>query len=699
MTENLEKTRPSPFVESAGALVRDQASEHLDRGEALRAIIAELGLQPEIEAAALLLPAHAAGSLDTGAIAASCGKAVAALVSGVAMLPRPGEEPDLDGAHPDPHAQAENIRKMLLAMVQDIRTIVIRLADELQRLRDLKSAPASEQRAAARVVLEIYAPLANRLGIWQLKWELEDLAFRYAEPETYKRIAKALNEKRRERESYIRDVIVELQQLLADNGINGQVKGRPKHIYSIWKKLQRKDIDLDELYDLRAVRVLVDSVKDCYAMLGLVHGRWRHIPKEFDDYIATPKGNNYQSLHTAVFGPQDQPVEVQVRTFDMHRHAELGVAAHWRYKEGGGRDVALEEKVSWLRQLLESEGGDFLDRFQDEIFEERIYVLTPRGAVIDLPAHATPIDFAYHVHTEVGHRCRGAKVNGRIVPLTHALKTGDRVEIITAKQGEPSRDWLSLQAGYVRSSRARDKIRYWFRQQSHEDNLARGKQLLERELARLDTPELSAMDIARNMKLPDADTLQIALGAGDVSLVQVTNALRRLQGLDSAPAVPLARKRPASRKSSGLSVSGVEDLMVHFARCCQPVPPDAIQGYVTRGRGVSVHRADCPHLQYLHAREPERVFVVDWSSEAAEMHPVDIRVDAQDRQGLLRDIAGLMADQKINILALNANHSSDADVVVDLTLEIRDLEQLTRLLARLQTLRGVYDARRRMGST
>lgn len=693
----MNQTHIDPLVTTAAALVREQAGEHLDRGEALRLIIADLGLQPEIEAAALLLPAHAAGNMATDDIARRCGKAVAALVNGVAMLPRPGEEPDLDSAHPDPHAQAENIRKMLLAMVQDIRTIVIRLADELQRLRDLKSAPAEQQRKAARLVLEIHAPLANRLGIWQLKWELEDLAFRYAEPEIYKQIAKALNEKRRERERYIRDVIGELQQLLADNGINGQVKGRPKHIYSIWKKLQRKDIDLDELYDLRAVRVLVDTVKDCYAMLGLVHGRWRHIPKEFDDYIATPKGNNYQSLHTAVFGPEDQPVEIQIRTFDMHRHAELGVAAHWRYKEGGGRDVALEEKVAWLRQLLESEGGDFIDRFQDEIFEERIYVLTPRGAVIDLPSHATPIDFAYHVHTEIGHRCRGAKVNGRIVPLTHQLKTGDRVEIITAKQGEPSRDWLNPQAGYVRSSRARDKIRYWFRQQSHEDNLARGRHLLERELARLGNPGLSAAEIARKMKLPDADTLQIALGAGDVSLVQVGNVLQRLQGMDAAPAIPLARKPSTTRKSSGLSVSGVDDLMVHFARCCQPVPPDVIHGYVTRGRGVSVHRADCPHLQYLQGREPERVFVVEWSSEAAEKHPVDIRVDAQDRQGLLRDIAGLMADQKINILALNANHSSEADVIVDLTLEIRDLDQLTRLLARLQTLRGVYDARRRMG--
>lgn len=692
---NVPTIPDSDVTATADALLRGRAPEFLPRGDALRAIISELGLQPEIEAAALLLPAHAAGVLNTAEIDAACGNSVSVLVAGVASLPRPGDEPDLDGAHPDPRAQSENIRKMLLAMVQDIRIIVIRLADELQRLRDLKTADTAEQRAAARRVLEIHAPLANRLGIWQLKWELEDLAFRYAEPETYRQIAKALNEKRRERETYIRDVIKELQQLLDDNGIAGQVKGRPKHIYSIWKKLQRKDIDLDELYDLRAVRVLVDSVKNCYATLGLVHGRWRHIPKEFDDYIATPKGNNYQSLHTAVFGPGDQPVEIQIRTQEMHRHAELGVAAHWRYKEGAGRDVALEEKVAWLRQLLESESGDFIDRFQDELFEERIYVLTPRGAVIDLPANATPVDFAYHVHTEIGHRCRGAKVNGRIVPLNHALTTGDRVEIITAKTGEPSRDWLSPQAGYVQSSRARDKIRYWFRQQSHEDNLVRGRQMLEREFTRLGNHQFSATELARAMKLPDVDTLHIAVGAGDISLVQVTNALHRLQGRDAPPGIPLARHSVVNRKSTGMSVSGVDDLMLHFARCCQPVPPDAIQGYVTRGRGVSVHRADCPHLLHLEGREPERVFVVEWSNESGDKHAVDVRVDAQDRQGLLRDIAGLMADQKINILALNAKHIDDTSVCVDLTLEIRDLDQLARLLGRLNTLRGVYEARRR----
>lgn len=682
-------------VDKAVALLAHQPPVFSDRGEALAAIIDGLGLQPEILAAAMLLPAHAAGKLSSTDITTACGNEVAGLAAGAAALPRPGEEPDLDGDHPEPRSQAENIRKMLLAMVQDIRTIVIRLADELLRLRELKTASKSEQRHAARRVLEIYAPLANRLGIWQLKWELEDLAFRYAEPDTYKRIAKALNEKRRERESYIQAVIAELRNLLDINGIEGQVKGRPKHIYSIWKKMQRKDVDLDELYDLRAVRVLVESVKDCYAALGLVHGRWRHIPKEFDDYIATPKGNNYQSLHTAVFGPEDRAIEIQIRTQDMHNHAELGVAAHWRYKEGAGRDVALEEKVAWLRLLLESEGGDFIDRFQDEVFEERIYVLTPRGAVIDLPAGATPVDFAYHVHTEIGHRCRGAKVNGRIVPLSYALKTGDRVEIITVKQGDPSRDWLNPHAGYTRSSRARDKIRYWFRQQSHDENLARGKTLLERELMRLGMQDVTPENIARHLKLQDADAMHIALGAGDVSITQLGNALQRLKGLHESPAVPV-RKPGTRRRQGSLSVSGVDDLLLSFARCCQPVPPDTIRGYITRGRGISVHRSDCAHLLHLESREPDRVVVVDWSDETTSSHPVDIRVDAQDRQGLLRDIAGLMADQKVNILALNANHTAEAStVVIDLTLEVRDLAQLSRLLNRLNTLPGIYDAKRR----
>ncbi len=680
-------------VSSARELLRARAAESLARGESLHQIVASLGLHEEIAVAALLMPALAAGRLESADIVPVCGEAIAKLAEGAAMLPRPGEEPDLDAAHPAPGVQAENIRKMLIAMVQDIRTIIIRLADVLLLLRGLKAASVEEQRRAARVVLEIYAPLANRLGIWQLKWELEDLAFRYAQPDTYRQIARALQEKREERESYIRAVIAELTNLLEVNGIKASVKGRPKHIYSIWKKMQRKGVELEELYDLRAVRVLVDSVRDCYAVLGLVHGRWRHIPKEFDDYIATPKGNNYQSLHTAVFGPEDRPVEIQIRTFEMHQHAELGVAAHWRYKEGGGRDVALEEKVAWLRQLLESEGNDFIDRFQDEIFEDRIYVLTPRGGVIDLPAGATPVDFAYHVHTEIGHRCRGARVNGRMVPLNHELKTGDRVEIITAKRGEPSRDWL--QEGYARSSRARDKIRYWFRQQSHEENIARGKAILEKELSRLDLEDVSGEELARHFRLGNVEALWLAIGAGDISGVQITNALQRLKNVPELPAVPL-RRASAPRHDDAMRIAGVDRLLTKFARCCRPVPPDPIQGYITRGHGVSVHRADCAHLLSLAGREPNRIVPVEWGSEQNDVHPVDLRVESHDRQGLLRDIAGTMADEKVNIVAMNARATPEPGVVnIDLTLEVRDLAQLSRVLNRLNAIPGVYEATRK----
>lgn len=464
--------------------------------------------------------------------------------------------------------------------------------------------------------------------------------------------------------------------------------------------MQRKEQELDELYDLRAVRVLVDSVRDCYTVLGIVHGEWRHIPKEFDDYIATPKGNNYQSLHTAVIGPDDKAVEIQIRTWDMHNHAEFGVAAHWRYKEGASRDVGLEEKIAWLRQLLEAEGDDdFIDRFQDEVFQDRIYALTPRGGVIDLPAGATPVDFAYHVHTEVGHRCRGAKVNGRIVPLTHQLATGDRVEILTSKTGEPSRDWLSPHAGYVRSSRARDKIRYWFRQQSHETNLVRGREILERELERYDARDITAKHLAKQLKLPDGDAVCLALGAGDLSPHQVANTIQRMTG--SVDVFPETFNRMGNRsnrrgRNKGVNIEGVDDLLTHLARCCQPLPPDPISGFITRGRGISIHRRDCPHLLRLENREPDRVIAVDWGDEAPARHNVDIRIDAQDRHGLLKDITSLMSEEKTSIMAINTQRDDQrATVRIDLTVDITGMDQLGRILNRLAALPNVFKAHRR----
>lgn len=677
--------------------------EYREPGEALAGLLADLELQLEIRQAGALLPAIQAGAIDIDQLTEKqpALAAIRDLIAGATTLPRPGDPLLLEGAHPDQAAQVENIRKMLLAMVADIRTIIIRLAQELLYLRSLKTASQARQREAAQLTLQVYAPLANRLGIWQLKWEMEDLAFRYAEPETYRHIASALAEKRVEREQFIDKVLTKLRQLLTENGIKAQVKGRPKHIYSIWKKMQRKEQELDELYDLRAVRVLVDSVRDCYTVLGIVHGEWRHIPKEFDDYIATPKGNNYQSLHTAVIGPDDKAVEIQVRTWDMHNHAEFGVAAHWRYKEGAGRDVGLEEKIAWLRQLLEAEGDDdFIDRFQDEVFQDRIYALTPRGGVIDLPAGATPVDFAYHVHTEVGHRCRGAKVNGRIVPLTYQLATGDRVEILTSKTGEPSRDWLSPHAGYVRSSRARDKIRYWFRQQSHETNLVRGREILERELERYDASDITAKQLAKQLKLPDGDAVCLALGAGDLSPHQVANTIQRMTG--SVEVFPETFKRLENRgnnrrgRNKGVNIEGVDDLLTHLARCCQPLPPDPISGFITRGRGISVHRRDCPHLLRLESREPDRVIAVDWGDEAPARHNVDIRIDAQDRHGLLKDITSLMSEEKTSIMAINTQRDDQrATVRIDVTVDISGMDQLGRILNRLAALPNVFKAHRR----
>jgi GTP pyrophosphokinase len=687
---------------SIAEIVQLLPAEYREPGEALAGLLADLELQVEIRQAGALLPALQAGAIDIGQLTEKqpALAAIRDLIAGATTLPRPGDPLLLEGAHPDQAAQVENIRKMLLAMVADIRTIIIRLAQELLYLRSLKTAPQARQREAAQLTLQVYAPLANRLGIWQLKWEMEDLAFRYAEPETYRHIASALAEKRTEREQFIAKVLTKLQQLLEENGITAQVKGRPKHIYSIWKKMQRKEQELDELYDLRAVRVLVDSVRDCYTVLGIVHGEWRHIPKEFDDYIATPKGNNYQSLHTAVIGPDDKAVEIQIRTWDMHNHAEFGVAAHWRYKEGASRDVGLEEKIAWLRQLLEAEGDDdFIDRFQDEVFQDRIYALTPRGGVIDLPAGATPVDFAYHVHTEVGHRCRGAKVNGRIVPLTHQLATGDRVEILTSKTGEPSRDWLSPHAGYVRSSRARDKIRYWFRQQSHETNLVRGREILERELERYDARDITAKHLAKQLKLPDGDAVCLALGAGDLSPHQVANTIQRMTG--SVDVFPETFNRMGNRsnrrgRNKGVNIEGVDDLLTHLARCCQPLPPDPISGFITRGRGISIHRRDCPHLLRLENREPDRVIAVDWGDEAPARHNVDIRIDAQDRHGLLKDITSLMSEEKTSIMAINTQRDDQrATVRIDLTVDITGMDQLGRILNRLAALPNVFKAHRR----
>ncbi|HYW75702.1 MAG TPA: GTP diphosphokinase [Gammaproteobacteria bacterium] len=563
--------------------------------------------------------------------------------------------------------QAENLRKMLLAMAEDVRVVLIKLADRLHNMRTLSHLPMDEQRRTARETLDIFAPLANRLGIWQLKWELEDLALRCLRPQAYRDIARSLDERRSDRERYIARVVDCASQALREAGIEAEVKGRPKHIYSIWRKMQRKGAHFDEIFDVRAVRVLVPAVADCYAALGAIHSVWRHIPKQFDDYIANPKENQYQSLHTAVVGPEGKVLEVQIRTREMDRHAELGVAAHWRYKEGVRDDQALAQRIAWLRQLFEwkednSEAGDFIDRFRSEVLEDRVYVLTPRGRVVCLPLGATPLDFAYHVHTEIGHRCRGAKADGRIVPLTYALGNGQQVEVLTTRQPAPSRDWLNPELGYLKTPRARSKVRQWFKQQNRDLNIAAGRGVVERELHRTGLSDVGLDKLAQRLKFRSTDDFLAAVGAGDITGTQIASAAYALRK-PPEPALQRARQRGRPASAQGLraddvTVAGVGNLLTRLARCCCPVPGDAIVGFITRGRGVTVHRLDCTSILRLPEAKHDRLVDVEWGSRASGRYSVDVVVEAYDRFGLLRDIATVLAAEHINVLALPLTHNS-----------------------------------------
>ena len=670
-------------------------------GLGVSGILHKLGIRDELAAAAALYPMVQAGSLSEARLAKDFGGDITGLVKGVLSLP------DLSGIdlysaiNTDP---SENLRRMLFALVKDVRVIIIRLAIQLHELRNAKQAPEETKRQLATQARQIYAPLANRLGIWQLKWELEDLAFRFLDPDTYHQIAHSLKERRTDREQYINEVIESLGKHLRNENIVADIKGRPKHIYSIWRKMQRKQVHFDKVHDVRAIRVLVDTVTDCYAALGVVHALWRHIPKEFDDYIATPKENEYRSLHTAVIGPHNKPLEIQIRTHEMNQHAELGVAAHWRYKEGVGPDTALEHKISWIRKLLEApettdNDEDFIDRFKAEIFEDRIYVLTPNGAVIDLPVGATAVDFAYHIHTDIGHRCRGARVNGRIVSLNSPLTTGDQVEIMTIKYGGPSRDWLIPQNGFVASSRARSKIRHWFRQQNHDRNLAEGKTLVDKELNKLGI-DIALEKLAAHFSKADAESMLVAVGAGDISMTQIANALQQLS--DNTPKditgiVPLTSRTPKHKVDSGIQIQGVGNLLTHLARCCQPVPPDPITGFITRGRGVTIHREDCGNVLRLKNDAAERLIEVQWGSSPSQTYALDAVISAYDRPGLLRDISNLFALEKINVVNMHLNSDRQSNTVeILLTLEVVDLEQFSRVLSRIQQLPNVIESRRRV---
>jgi GTP pyrophosphokinase len=602
----------------------------------------------------------------------------------------------------------ENLRRMLLGIAEDVRVVLIVLADRLQWLRRSKHLSRARQLELADDTRRVYAPLANRLGVWQLKWELEDLALRAAEPEQYMRIAKALAERRAERQRYIAAALEQLRAELARAGIAAEVTGRAKHIYSIWRKMQRKGVDIDQIFDLRAVRVLVADVPACYSALGVVHGLWAHIPSEFDDYIATPKGNNYQSLHTAVLGPEDKPLEVQIRTHAMHEHAELGVAAHWAYKEAKAHDPDLQRRIVSMRQWLEHAGDGEADELASrqssatDLAPSRVYVLTPQSKVVELPRGATPLDFAYAIHSEIGHRCRGARVDGRMVPLTHQLKSGETVEIITQKNAQPSRDWLSVHHGYMVTSRARNRVRQWFKQQDFDRHLADGRTALERELTRLGVDAVPQWDkLAERFNLKTGDDLLAAIGRGDLAVGIVARQVgepraERREAPDVLPPARAPAPGPDTAKRSAVVVEGVGDLMTQMAACCRPVPHDKLVGYVSVGRGVIVHRRNCREILNLPAAERARLVQVSWAERPAETgYPVGVVLSAADRKGLLRDISSALADADANVLGSDTRTDPSNDVAhMRFTVQVSDAAHLERIIARLKQLPDVLSVAR-----
>jgi GTP pyrophosphokinase len=586
----------------------------------------------------------------------------------------------------NPTEQNEVLRKMVLGMVEDVRVVLIRLASRTQTLRWFAKNATEERALYARESLDIYSPLANRLGVAQLKWELEDLSFRFLEPDLYKRIAGMLDEKRVEREQYIARATNVLKRELEATGVNGELYGRPKHIYSIWNKMRTKSLDFSQLYDVRAVRVIVPSVKDCYTALGVVHNLWQPIPKEFDDYISRPKGNLYQSLHTAVIGPEGKTLEVQIRTEEMHRHAEFGVAAHWRYKEKVKTSEAFEQKIAWLRELLawRDEVADWSAAKKAQL-DDTVYVLTPQGKVIDLPVGSTPIDFAYALHSDLGHRCRGARVDGQIVPLDTALQSGQRVEIVTAKSGGPSRDWLNAERGFVKSARARSKIRQWFNAKAHAETVATGRAIVEKELKREGATHASLETLADRLGFKKPDELFTAVARDEVNLRQLQIAVRGVEPA-ALTEMPKLKRAPAAKKGV-LVVGGMDRLMTQLAKCCKPVPPDPIRGFVTRGKGVSVHREDCDSLKRLAERHPERLIEAEWG-QGPGSYTVEMTVTATDRRGLLRDIGDALAREKINVTAVRTQ-TRDELAFMRFTFDVANVVQLKRAFAIVRQLKGV----------
>jgi GTP pyrophosphokinase len=728
-------------VEQAHAFARDAYGDRLlGTGEpvlahalGLAANIASLKLDADTLMAGLLFAVPTYTERGDEKLVEAFGPSVAALVGGITRLNSLRvvtrnvalESAAARGGKPAKSAksasggapQVEVLRKMLLAMVEDIRVVLLRLASRTQTMRYLTQAPDEDRLPVARETLDIYAPLANRLGVWQLKWELEDLSLRFLEPDTYQSIARQLDERRAAREAMIDESMAVLRREVAAAGIEAEISGRPKHIYSIWNKMRTKGLDFSQIYDVRGLRVLVDEVKDCYTVLGIVHNLWQPIPKEFDDYISRPKGNFYRSLHTAVIGADGRALEVQIRTHEMHRHAELGVAAHWRYKEGGGpaRKSAggdpYDDKIAFLRQVLAwrdeiVDSADWVEQFKHAAVDETVYVLTPQGRVIDLPAGSTPVDFAYALHSELGHRCRGARVDGQLVPLDRVLKNGEQVDIITVKTGGPSRDWLNPALGFIRSSRARNKVRQWFNNLALEQTVADGRAIVERELQREGRTGLKLEALADALGFKTADELFAAVGREEVGSRQLQEAIRPAEpepdeaATEAGDLATRARRSRANDKGSGVLVVGVDRLMTQLARCCRPVRPERITGYVTRGRGVSIHRAACRSLARLIERDPERSIAAEWGapppaqSGREEHYAVDILIQTSERQGVLRDVSEALARERIHLTAVSTL-SRRVPVMVQLSVEVKDLAQLGRTLALLSEVPGVLSAARR----
>lgn len=684
--------------------VRVSGEPYIQHALAVANILVELGMDYETVCAAILHDVVEDTTVTLDDIKRDFGETIMNLVDGVTKMMVIQSFKGLEESarkEKKERAQAESLRKMLLAMVQDIRVVLIKIADRTHNMRTLGALEPEKQKRIARETLDIYAPLANRLGIWQLKWELEDLSFRYLDPATYKRIAKMVDEKRGSRETFIKNFIGTLQRELLRAGVKAEVTGRPKHIYSIHRKMKSKNVDYHEIHDTRGVRILVNTIPECYTALGIVHSLWHHISGEFDDYIATPKENNYQSIHTAISGPEGKVVEVQIRTFQMHHDNELGVAAHWRYKEGVSSDAGFDRKIAWLRQILEwkddvADAGDFVNQFKSDAFQDQIYVFTPKGSVVDLPAKATALDFAYHVHTEIGHRCRGAKVNGHMVPLTYQLSNGEQVEILTVKRGEPSRDWLNTDLGYLRTTRARHKVQHWFKSQHHDSNVAAGRSMLEKELHRLGLTDINFEKLAKRLNFAKTDEFQAAIGRGDIKLSQVVKSIQEQLETEREP-VALLPHKPSKESGGDVRIQGVGNLLTQLANCCKPLPGDEIAGYITRGRGVTIHRKDCSNILRYISQSPERLIEVEWGGkESKQVYPVDIQIRAFDRHGLLRDVASVLSNERVNIIAVNTLSDKDQHVAnMTLTLEINDLDTLSKILSKINKLQNVIEVRRK----